>query len=692
VRIAVDVGGTFTDVVVLEDGKGELRYEKVSSLPRDPATGVVNGFDKANADLARLDYFVHGTTLGLNALLTRRGGPVAIVTTRGFRDVYEIGRTNREPSYDFTYRKPPTLVPRSLVLEVAERVTHKGQVLVPIDRESAIAAARRLAGQDIRAVAICFLHSYAHPDHELEMAEIIRQECPGLFVTVSHELSREYREYERTSTAVIDAYVKGITVAYLERLEAALLERGFAGKFLLTRSGGGAMTVAAAKRQPVQLVLSGPAGGVMGAAALGEAIGHRNLITMDMGGTSLDASLIVDGQPKVEITQQFETLPVSIPTIDIHTIGAGGGSIAWVDEGGHLQFGPQSAGADPGPACYGKGGDEPTFTDAALAVGYLDPANFLGGEIPLDVALTEAAIGRVAGPLGLSADDTAVGILRLATAKIVSAVRLISIEQGHHPRDFAIIAFGGAGAFLAADVARELSIPNVVVPTSPGTFSAFGMLMADVVTDVSQTLIVPFGEDSLAALNGAFAELATNAAELLEREGHPRERWAFAASLEMRYRGQEHSVNIALASYELRPADVSALVERFGVTHAQHYGHRTSDPVEVVTVRLRAIARIDWPELPHLAPRTSGSAAPSGERLVHRAGARGPVPYAVYDRRELLAGDVLRGPAIVEEPSSTTVVHEGDEISVGQHGELLVAVAAPLARAQRTGVALGSEA
>ena len=671
VRIAVDVGGTFTDVVVLGEAAEGMRHEKVETVPTDPASGVLAGFAKADADLGALDFFVHGTTLGINALLTRTGARVAIVTTQGFRDVYEVGRTDREPMYDFKYRRPKSLVPRSLVFEVPERLRFDGSEILPFDADAARAVARRIREQGASSVAVCFLHSYANPAHELEMERILREEAPGVSVTLSHRLSREYREYERTSTAVIDAYVKPITTTYLETLEGNLKEGDFAGHFLLTRSGGGAMTVQSAKEQPVHLVLSGPAGGVIGAAAFGKIIGHENLITIDMGGTSLDASLIAAGHARIETEQLFETLPVSIPTIDIHTIGAGGGSIAWADEGGHLQVGPQSAGAVPGPACYAKGGDQATFTDAALAVGYLDPDNFLGGEIPLDASLTQEAIERLSASLGISPDETAEGILRITNAKIAGAVRVISIERGYHPKDFSILGFGGAGAFVAAEVARELGIPTTIIPPTPATFSAFGMLMADVVNDFGQTRIVPVDGDSIESVNEVFARLAELGAESLGADGIDRESWLFLPSAEMRYQGQEHTVNVPFASHTLAAADVPAVLEHFSAVHRQQYGHAMDDPVEIVTVRLRTVGTLPSPEIPQLAAG-SGDAegARIGTRSVYRAG--GHQDYAVYDRRQLLAGDTIAGPAIVEEPSSTTVIHAGDRLVVGAYGELVI--------------------
>jgi N-methylhydantoinase A len=670
-RIAVDVGGTFTDVVVLGEAAEGLRHEKVETVPADPASGVVSGFAKARAGLDTVDFFVHGTTLGINALLTRTGARVAIVTTEGFRDVYEVGRTDREPMYDFRYRRPRSLVPRSLVFEVPERLRFDGSEIAPFDSEAAAAVATRVRAEGVSAVAVCFLHSYANPAHELEMERILNEKAPGVSVTLSHRLSREYREYERTSTAVIDAYVKPITTTYLETLEGSLQQGQFAGHFLLTRSGGGAMTVQSAKEQPVHLVLSGPAGGVIGAAAFGKIIGHENLITIDMGGTSLDASLIASGQARIETEQQFQTLPISIPTIDIHTIGAGGGSIAWADEGGHLQVGPRSAGAVPGPACYAKGGDQATFTDAALAVGYLDPENFLGGEIRLDAALTRTAIEALAGRLGISPDETAEGILRITNAKIAGAVRVISIERGYHPKDFSILGFGGAGAFVAAEVARELAIPTTIIPPAPATFSAFGMLMADVVNDFGQTTIVPVDESEIEAVNEVFARLAELGAESLAADGFDGESRVFLPSAEMRYQGQEHTVNVPFPSHTISAADVPAILEQFGAVHRQQYGHAMNDPVEIVTVRLRTVGTLPRPEIPKIAAGGGDAeGARVGTRSVYRAGGR--QDYAVYDRRMLRAADEIAGPAIVEEPSSTTVVHEADSLVVGDYGELVI--------------------
>jgi N-methylhydantoinase A len=675
-RIAVDVGGTFTDVIVLDKKTNTLRLEKVETTPQDPAQGVLQSFHKADARLSDIDYFVHGTTLGLNALLTRTGARVAIVATKGFRDVYELGRTARDPMYDLKYRKPKTLVPRSLAFEVTERSDFQGNVLMPFNRSEAITVARQMRAQGVEAVAVCFLHSYANPAHELAMEEVLRQECPELLVTLSHRLSREYREYERTSTAVMDAYIKPIIRSYLDELDSALRTGGFDGHFLLTRSGGGAMTVASATDQPVHSVLSGPAGGVIGASFLSRFIGQANLITLDMGGTSLDASLVVDGRITIEHEASFEGLPVSIPTIDIKTIGAGGGSIGWIDDGGHLQVGPQSAGAVPGPACYSKGGQQPTFTDAALIAGYLDPDNFLGGEIKLDPTLARQVMQeKLAERLRLSLQQTAAGILRISEAKITGAIREISVERGFHPKDFALLAFGGGGGFVATGVARELGVPKAIVPLGPANFSALGMLMVDVVHDFAQTYVTELERADVVTISDIYADLMRRGQEALARDGFRAKDHMFVRSAELRYQGQEHTVNVPVPGSDLTADDIAKIAEAFNAAHLVHYGHRMEDPVEIVTLRVSAIGLLPRPTLPLLAKGTGNTQrARKGSRPVYQPLRDDFADYTVYERGRLLHGDRVDGPAIIEEPSATTVLHADDVMTVGQYGELVIEV------------------
>lgn len=674
-RISVDVGGTFTDVVTLDPASGDLRLEKVETVPHNPASGVLEGFRKAEVSFEEIDYFVHGTTLGLNALLTRTGAQVAIVTTKGFRDVYELGRTDRDSMYDFKYRKPESLVPRHRRLEVSERLDYQGNVLTPFDRDEAVKLAQQLREEGVPSVVVCFLHSYINPNHELEMEKVLFEEYPDVSVTLSHRLTREYREYERTSTAVIDAYIKPIMRTYLDRLDSELHEEGYQGQFLLTRSGGGAMTAKAAKEEPVHSVMSGPAGGAIGAAYLSELTGHPNLITLDMGGTSLDTTMVVDGQIAIENEALVESLPISTPMIDIRTIGSGGGSISWIDDGGALQVGPKSAGADPGPACYGKGGVNATFTDAALTLGYLDDQNFLGGAMTIDPNLSRNAIKELSDRLNLSIEQAAAGIVRISEAKITGAIREISVERGYHPKDFALLGFGGGGGLVSCNVAREIGIPTVIIPPGAGNFSAWGMMMVDVVYDFAQTFVTGLVNADVNEITQLYGNLEDNGRESLGRDGFTSKDCKFIRWAEMRYAGQEHTVKIEIPGNDITPAHISEIAAKFGDAHETQYGHQTTDPVEIVTLRVRAIGVLAKPRIAKLeAGKGDGLAARKVSRSVYQSSLNGNIEYEVYDRFKLLAGDEVAGPAIIEEPSHTTILHEGDVLTVGEYGELTIAI------------------
>ncbi|GAB2971229.1 hydantoinase/oxoprolinase family protein [Amycolatopsis acidiphila] len=665
-RLAIDVGGTFTDVVELLPATGELRFDKVATTPESPTTGVLDAFAVTGAEVGGIALFTHGTTLGLNALLTRTGARTAVLGTRGFRDVYLLGRTDRRVNYDITHRPPEPLLERYDTFEVTERSLFDGSVHTPLDERDARRVAAVIAERGYQSVAVAFLHAYANPAHELRMREVLAEVAPGVAVTLSHELSREYREYERTSTAVLDAYVKPIVRRYLADLEVELAGRGFGGRFLMTRSGGGAMTVGTAREQPVSLILSGPAGGVIGAAAFAALIGEPNLITVDMGGTSLDASLILDGEPVLHQGAEFEGLPINTPSLYIHTIGAGGGSVAYLDEAGALQVGPRSAGAAPGPASYGRGGTAPTFTDAALALGYLAADVPLGGKLVLDRGLAEKALSPVAQRLGLSVSALARGIVRISSTKIMGAVRAITVEVGRDPKDFALLSFGGGGGLVAVDVAAELGIPTVIVPPGQGAFSAFGMLMADVQHDFSRTLVSSLAELDPADVEAAYAQMAGEAARTLEAEGFAA---SMSRSLDVRYAGQEHSVTVPFAG-------LSTVEEAFARLHERQYGHTMTDPVEVTTLRLRATGAVDKPSLPLLASRTSGVPEADGSRPVYVSEEQPAVPYALYTREVLLAGDEFDGPAVIAEHTATTVIHADDHLRVGPHGELVITVGA----------------
>jgi N-methylhydantoinase A len=671
-RVAIDVGGTFTDVVELLPDSGELRFDKVPTTPSAPTAGVMDAFGVTQSDLSDVTMFTHGTTLGLNALLTRTGARTAVIGTQGFRDVYLLGRTDRRTMYDITYRPPAALLERYDTFEVPERSLFDGTVHRPLDETAARQVGTTVAERGYDSVAVAFLHSYANPAHELQMREILAEVAPGVVVTLSHELSREYREYERTSTAVLDAYVKPIVRRYLETLEGELAAQGFGGRFLMTRSGGGAMTASSAREQPVSLILSGPAGGVIGAAAFAEIIGEPNLITIDMGGTSLDASLIVDGAPVLHQGAEFENLPINTPSLYIHTIGAGGGSIAWLDGAGALQVGPQSAGADPGPASYGRGGTKPTFTDAALAIGYLGTGTPLGGRLTLDDKLATAALEPLGTEVGLSAMALARGIVRISTTKIMGAVRAITVEVGRDPKDFALLSFGGGGGLVAVDVAMELGIPTVIVPPGQGAFSAFGMLMADVQHDFSRTAVAPLAELTPARLDQNYGPMIAEARDVLAAEGFDTDAQVLTRSVDVRYSGQEHTVTVPIPD---GVADVAAAVEeQFTQLHERQYGHTMDDPIEMTTMRLRATGTVDKPTLPLLPPRDSGGAKPDGHRAVYLSDDEPDAQYALYTRESLLAGDEIAGPAVISEHTATTVIHAADRLRVGRHGEMVITV------------------
>jgi len=661
-RVAVDVGGTFTDVVKLDPETGDLVFDKVSTTPDAPTRGVLVAFQKAKAELDDVVMFTHGTTLGLNALLTRTGARIAIISTRGFRDVYLLGRTDRRVNYDIRYRKPTALLERADTFEVTERSRFDGSVETPLDRQDARQVAEEIALRGYDAVAVAFLHSYAHPKHEIQMREILADVAPGVAVTLSHELSREYREYERTSTAVLDAYIKPVVAEYLEKLEAELDEGGFKGRFLMTRSGGGAMTAKAARNQPVSLILSGPAGGVIGAAALSHLIDQPNFITVDMGGTSLDASLIIDHEPVLYQGAEFEQLPINTPSLYIHTIGAGGGSIAWLDEAGALQVGPQSAGASPGPASYGGGGTLPTFTDAVLVLGYLGSDTALGGTLTLNRELAEQALAPLAEQLGMSVGALARGIVRISDTKIMGAVRAITVDLGRDPKDFVLLSLGGAGGLVAVEVARDLGIPTVIVPPGQGAFCAFGMLMADVQHDFARTNVMPLAQMSPKTAEASYREMEDEARARLVEESFGEDRQTLVRTMDVRYTGQEHSVTLPF------PDDaenlVTAVQSAFADLHERQYGHVMPDPVEVTALR----------SLPTLDGRDEGGPQPIGSRMVYVSDERPAVEYGLYVRESLRAGDVIVGPAVIAEHTATTVIHEGDHLGVGAIGELVIAL------------------
>jgi N-methylhydantoinase A len=681
-RLGVDIGGTFTDATLVDEATGAVRIAKVSSTPRDPSAGFMDAtrriLDEAGVGGEALRYVVHATTVATNSIIEGKVARAGFVTTEGFRDLLEIGRQVRPTLYDVHFEKPRPLVPRNLCFGVRERLEPDGSALVPLDETSVRAVAARLRDEGVEAVAVCLLHAYVNGEHERRVGEILREALPETPISLSSEVAPEFREYLRASTTVINAGIQPVVARYLANVEQRLREAGVEAELLVMQSSGGIFSSGAAATRPVFMVESGPAAGVIAAAALGEALGQPDLISFDMGGTTAKVGLVQDGAPTVTKDYQvgaaaragigglaLSGYPVRTPVIDLVEIGAGGGSIAWIDSGGLLRVGPQSAGADPGPVCYARGGEEPTVTDANLVLGRLNPAYFLGGEIALDVDRARAAIEeRCAGPLALSLVEAAHGIVEIANAAMVNALHLISVQRGYDPRDFLLVAFGGAGPSHANALARDAELPAVLVPTSPGIFSATGLLSTDLKRDYTAAMVQRIDALEQGAPEAAFALMEDQGRRDLAREGLDAEDVTFARQLELRYVGQSYELTV--------PAeDVEAAVAGFHAEHDRAYGFSSEDePVELVNLRLTAVGRIAKPQLPRL--ERNGGVQPRHRRPVYFAEAGDFVECAVYDRYALGAGTELTGPAVVEELDSTTVVHPGFRAGVDEYGNLVL--------------------
>ncbi|MEU4823382.1 hydantoinase/oxoprolinase family protein [Actinomadura sp. NPDC023710] len=670
-RLAVDIGGTFVDAIAYDEGTGELRLHKAPTTPDAPARGVLDAVGGLAGRLDDVEAFVHGTTLGLNAILQRRGADVGIITNAGFRDLLEIARANvpGQHMYDFAYAPPPPLVPRRHRTGVPGRIDAQGAEVEPLDEDAVREAGRILVEEHgLRSLAVCFLHSYAEPAHERRAAQILRDAHPDVSISVSTDISREYREYERTSTATLDAYIRPVLSDYIGALEGRLGDAGLARPLHIMRSGGGAMTAELARRAPLMTVLSGPAGGVVGASFLARELGRDKLISFDVGGTSVDCCVIEDGSPGEVHEAAIDGFPLLIPIFDIRTVGAGGGSIAWMDHG-LLKVGPQSAGAVPGPVAYRAGGTEPTVTDAALVLGYLDPAAFLGGDMSIDADAARAAVAdRLARPLGVGVTEAAASVLRVLLARTVGALREITVERALDPREFALLAFGGAGPLLGPMLAREMGITETVVPQVPAAFSAFGMLMSDLEYEFATTVLKPLSDATLAELEPAFADLENQGEEVLSLQGVKPEDRTLVRRLDVRYHGQEHTLAI-----DLRPGDdAAAILDRFHGLHRARYGHAMPDGGQILTLRVRAVGVLPKPGLRRLSGSGSGTPDPAGSRPAFDVATGETVPFPVYERQALAPGHAVPGPAIVEEGTSTTVIFSDQRLTVDVHGHLLV--------------------
>ena len=680
--IAADTGGTFTDVTIYDAGTGRLSFGKTLTTYGHLVDGVVGGIREGGGSIADAEWLRHGTTHVINAFLQRSGARTALVTTKGFRDVLEIARGNRPAPFDTTRRREPSLVPRQWRYEVKERVGTDGDVIQPLDEAELAELASLLATSDIEAIAVSFINAYANPAHEDRAVSILRSRLPGIYITSSTALSREWFEFERTSTGAANAYVGPSIARYTAAFSDRLLKDGFTGRFTMMGSNGGVMPVEAAIERPIALVESGPIGGVIAAAEYARALGLPRVVAFDMGGTTAKCALVENGSFEVQSTYWvggYETgFPIRTPVLDIVEVGAGGGSIAWVDAQKRLRLGPRSAGSEPGPVAFGRGGSEPTVTDANLYLGRIGSGSFLGGQLSLDRdAAAGAIVRKVAEPLGYGADDPAVtrvahGILELSTTMMAGAIKEITVARGHDVRDFALLVFGGGGPIFGAELARQLGLSKVVVPPEPGNFSALGMLFAQPRFDLARSFITDLTSDGMAIFRSVVEDLAATTETAAARE-FGTQAYAVTWQAEMRYSGQRHSIPVPCSA----TTDAAALVSAFEAAYAKRFG-RTLGGVfqpEIVGVRAIAQAHGERPTLDALVPRRdpAKSADPIGARALHIRGA-GWVEAPVWRRDSLPAGFVLKGPAIVEEYSSTLLIGPGDEAVVGKLGEIVVTV------------------
>ncbi|MBO6718498.1 MAG: hydantoinase/oxoprolinase family protein [Rhizobiaceae bacterium] len=674
IRVATDVGGTFTDLVAFEteDGTGLPRIvtAKSDTTPPNFEEGVLKVLEKGGIDPASVDFLAHGTTVVINALTERKGVKVGLITTEGFRDTLEIARGNRPDFFNLHYEKPKPFVPRYLRRELPGRMSYKGAEMVPLDLSGLKPILDDFKADGVQAVAICFLHSYADPSHEQKALAEVRKLWPEVSAVASHQITREWREYERTNTAVLSAYVQPIAERYLSRLADGLKEKGFSKSPYIMQSNCGVDSLEAISKIPVTMVESGPASGIWGAAELGKLIGEPDVLALDIGGTTAKCALIEDGQVKIMTDYWIERdrttagYPIMVPVVDLVEIGNGGGSIAWVDDFGKLHVGPQSAGAVPGPAAYGRGGTEATTTDANLWLGRINRDYFCGGEVVADMAAAEKAIKAVGEKLGTNADEAARGIIRIANNNMVNALKLVSLNRGHDPRDFTLVAFGGGGGMHAVALAGELGVKKVVVPAAASVFSAWGMMMSDLRRDYFVTRLADLKPGAAKGIEAVFAEAEDRARRQFEAEGIPTGNVRFLRHGKFRYQNQEHTTEVLLDAGEITDDRLSAIEQSFHETYEREYTYRLDAPVEMVGIHLVASAEVG--KLPITERKPTGASADTalkGTRKVDYA-LDGIHDAAIYDGEKLEPGMTFSGPAVVEDPGTTIVVHPGNRVKI----------------------------
>lgn len=683
-RVGVDSGGTFTDVCLFDETTGDIAVWKVSSTPDDPSRGIAQGVDEAmrecagaaDAPAAAIAYLGHGTTVATNALITHRGAKVGLLTTDGFRDLLEIGRQKRPDLYDLFAEKPPTLVPRALRFEVPERMSFQGDIATPLDEGAVRDAARALRDAGVEAVAICFLYAFVNPVHEQAAKRILAEELPGVFLCASHEIAPEFREFERLSTATVNAYLGPIMHRYISRLSPRLAELGLAIPPHLTQSNGGVVRFDIAAETPVRAVLSGPSTGVVAAQAIAKVAGFADIITFDMGGTSSDVALMAGGETALTNESTVHGYPIKAPMLDIHTVGAGGGSIASIDTGGLLKVGPESAGADPGPVCYGRGATEPTVTDANIALQVLNPTHLLAGRMEVRRDLAVQAIAQIAERLGMDVMDTAQGIISVVTANMAKAIRVISVQRGHDPRAYALMAFGGAGPLHAVRLAQELGMRRVIIPRSPGILCAMGLLLTDLRADFSVTRLLPLETADLPAISAAAAQVEREAEAWFDAEGIAPDRRRATRRVDMRYEGQNYELSIPVPDGPITETTLAALRDGFTQAHRRMYGFAVEEErIFCVTFRAQAMGLVQKADLPSrpAGPADSGDAV-IGAREVWFPETRAFTQTTILSRDRLLPGMTFTGPAIVEQMDTTTLVPPGVSVRVDELDNLILEV------------------
>lgn len=672
-RLSTDVGGTFTDGMLLDEKTGQIKISKVLTTPTNQAVGTIEGITKFSVKLDEVSFLVHGTTAIINALIESKGAKTALITTEGFRDILEIGRSNRLEMYDALYKKPDPLIPRYLRFVVRERINAAGEVLVPLDTQSLEQVIAELRRYGVEAVAVCLLNAYANPKHEEEIGQYLHDRCPEIVFSLSNNITRRYYEYERVSTTVQNAYVMPAVQKYLQSLEDQLASNNFRNALQIMQSNGGVMTSVIARTIPIAMVESGPAAGAMGAAALAKLTGHKNVIAYDMGGTTAKTAIITRGMPETTDSYVVEERPILLPAVDLREIGTGGGSIAWADEAGALHVGPQSAGADPGPACYHHGGVEPTVTDANLHLGFLNPQNFLGGKMEIDAGLARQAIANLATHYDISVDEAALGIIKIVNTNMSALLQSMTVKRGYDPREFALVAYGGAGPLHAAAIAQELGIPTVIVPMNSGVFSAWGMLMADLRHDFAMTHIKPLEQAEVSQVNAMFKNLEAKLREIFKQENVADQNIEVTHVIDLRYLGQEHTLSVIVPD-NFTDADKVSASKAFDDMHLAAYGHNApEEPKEVVSLKTIGIGKVNKPnvQIIQAGNKKPKGEARSGERQIYR-GNGSFESFQIFRREKLLAGNVIYGPAVIEEITATTVVESNQVCTVDQYGNLII--------------------